>query len=209
MNIKKIRIAISLLVITFFSQKNGFSESPLEEYSYREGCRQELVGMYLTILNDIDYSSDLISSSKVQIKKITSEKNRSEKKVRKYKKIYFKDSYNINKKEQYDSAFFVYRQLIFQEESLKKLIQYNETNLRKLVKKEKRLISGLGNIFLVSNKSKNKIRKYEVTIRYRSKCERFKYICPLSLKELNEFNDFFKKFTIGEICKKYINFESE
>lgn len=167
----------------------------------RESCRQDVAGLYLTAINDLDYARGTLAASQRSLATNAKALTKARQKFKASRARYLKSPENFRLKDLMDSDFFVVSQLEGQETHLAAIIAEQQAIQRRAAASKKHLTKTLSRSFRVRQANGS---PYSVAISFKEPCGRFKYICPPSTAEAVTIRRAFEGHPLSVACSRFL-----
>lgn len=167
----------------------------------RESCRQDITGLYLNAINDLDYASGTLAAAQRSLAANRKAVAKAQKTLKTLQESYQKKPEDFQRKHAADSAFFRVSQLDGQAVTLRGVIAEQKAVMAKARGAKQHISRSLARVFRVKHK---KNAPYNISIRYREPCGRFKYICPPTAGEVAAIRTVFKGRPMTTACQKFL-----
>lgn len=167
----------------------------------RESCRQDIAGLYLSAINDLDYAAGTLQAAHSSLAKNRAAATKARKELTTLRAAYDKNPADFKLKYAVDGAFFRVGQLDRQADILAGVIAEQKATQDKARSSRQHISRSLAKVFRVSHK---KNAPYSVRIRYKEPCGRFKYICPPTNAEIAAIRRLFKERPMTVDCQKFL-----
>lgn len=200
-----LRLIILLLALTPGPARLGgealTDRKDLKTSGARESCRQDVAGLYLSAINDLDYASGTLKAARRSLAANRKATQAARQTLATERAKYRLNPGDFRQKHTVDSAFFRLGQLERQADTLSAVIAEQSAVERKARKARRHISRSLAAVFRVRHK---KNAPYSVSIRYKEPCGRFKYICPPSPAQIKAIRHLFKGQPMTVDCQKFL-----
>lgn len=182
----------------------GYSVSARENLKTagaRESCRQDIAGLYLSAINDLDYAAGTLQAARRSLAQNRQAVTKARQTLKAKRAIYDKNPADFQQKHAVDGAFFRVSQLDRQAAILEGVIAEQKASQDRARRSRQHIGRSIAQVFRVIPK---KNAPYSVQIRYKEPCGRFKYICPPTKAEVAAIRRLFKDQPMTRDCQKFL-----
>lgn len=190
-------------VLSIFLSSSAFA-GPIERTDdFREACRKEIAGQYLTVYDEVKLAKNQITVVETAIESLRKNLAESEKTYSEARKIADESEYDQTKIDRANQAAVTVRTLKSQ------IIQQNDllTDAQKKAaikgQREKFVRENIGRVFKIEEVQEEPGKGYAFRVIYRTPCPKFRYLCPLPPSEAKALKEILPGEETPLVCKRY------
>jgi len=194
----------AILSLSLFLGLSAFGSS--EDTSLRELCRKNISGQYLSTYDRVYNAKNQLTHYNKKEKEILKYISKNQADYKKKKQATNTKEYNANLINKRDHAKVKLDTSIGQLKDLKNLKSKASFDLEDYSKKLSDLEKKIKTIFIIQKISEKKHKAYPLSIKYKSTCPKYRFMCKLPRQDIPPLKNLIKELDDSQSCQRYISF---